>query len=111
MSATAALAVVMAAWLAIGVVTGRAMGRRGHDGFTWMILGATLGPLVVALALSAWRRAGPSTRPAAGGRRAWPRSPGPVRTGASPRLLCASVLDVDRADATGRPARSPMEKE
>ncbi len=69
MSATAALAVVMAAWLAIGVVSGISMGRRGHDAFTWMLLGATLGPLVVPLALSTHRRTGPRMRRAA---RGWP---------------------------------------
>jgi hypothetical protein len=63
MSATAALAIVMASWLAIGVVTGATMGRRGHDGFTWMLLGATLGPLVVPLALSTQHRSGPTRRP------------------------------------------------
>jgi hypothetical protein len=68
MSATTALAVVMAAWLAIGVVTAIAMDRRGHDAFTWMLLGAILGPLVVPLALSAQRRTGATTRPAGGGR-------------------------------------------
>ena len=62
MSATTALAIVMVAWLACGVVTGTAMGRRGHDAFTWLLLGATLGPLVVPLALSTHRRTGPTQR-------------------------------------------------
>jgi hypothetical protein len=70
MSATTALAFVMAAWLAIGVVSGITMGRRGHDGFTWMLLGATLGPLVVPLALSTQRCAGPTRPPTAQG---WPQ--------------------------------------
>ena len=73
MSATTSLAIVMVAWLAIGVATGIAMGRRGHDGFTWLLLGATLGPLVVPLALSTWRRTGPTTGAAA---RVWPPEPG-----------------------------------
>jgi hypothetical protein len=73
MSATAALALVMAAWLAIGVVTGRTMRRRGHDGFTWLLLGATLGPLVVPIALSTRRHTGPTTGAAP---QAWPPEPG-----------------------------------
>ena len=74
MSATTALAIVMVAWLAIGVVTGIAMGRRGHDAFTWLLLGATLGPLVVPLALSTHRRTGPTARPVTRGR---PQEPPP----------------------------------
>src|SRR5688572_10122278 len=31
------------------------MGRRGHDGFSWLVLGALLGPLSIVLAVSAWR--------------------------------------------------------
>jgi hypothetical protein len=91
MSATAALALAMAAWLAIGVVTGRAMGRRGHDGFTWLVLGATLGPLVVPLALSTWRRTGPTTGAAAPTRPPQPgrHPPGGRRT---PRVAAAWLL-------------------
>lgn len=95
MSATRALALVMLAWLAIGVMTGIAMGRRGNDRFTWTVLGATLGPLAVPLALSTQRRTGPTVGPAA---RAWPpessRDPGPGR---SPRVAAAWLLGwIDR---------------
>jgi hypothetical protein len=88
MTATTALALVMAAWLAIGVVSGITMGRRGHDGFTWMLLGATLGPLVVPLALSTQRRTGPSKHPAA---RSWPQASRrrPRRRRRSPRMAAA----------------------
>jgi hypothetical protein len=51
MSATTALALVMLIWSLIGVATGRIMDRRGHDRFTWWLLGTVLGPLVVPLAL------------------------------------------------------------
>lgn len=77
MSATTALAIVMIGWLVIGVVTGLTMGRRGHEGFTWLVLGATLGPLVVPLALSTNRRTGPSRRPVT---RRHPQVPPPVVT-------------------------------
>jgi hypothetical protein len=91
MSATRALALVMLAWLAIGVMTGVAMGRRGHDRFTWTVLGATLGPLVVPLAMSTQRRTGPTVGPAG---RAWPpessRDPGHGRR--SPRVAAAWLL-------------------
>jgi hypothetical protein len=91
MSATAALALVMAAWLAIGVVTGRTMSRRGHDGFTWLLLGATLGPLVVPLALSTWRHTGPTTGAATG---SWPPEPGrrPPHGRPLPRVTVAWLL-------------------
>jgi hypothetical protein len=89
MSATTALAIVMVAWLAIGVVTGIAMGRRGHDGFTWLVLGATLGPLVVPLALSTHRRTGPSLRPVAQG---WPQGPPPIVTADSGRRSAPAPL-------------------
>ena len=51
MSATTALAIVMLIWSLIGAATARIMGRRGHDRFTWWLLGTVLGPLVVPLAL------------------------------------------------------------
>jgi hypothetical protein len=88
MSATAALALVMATWLAIGVVAGRAMGRCGHDGFTWLLLGATLGPLVVPLALSTWRRTGPTAGAAA---QPWPPEPSrqPPHAPRTPRVAAA----------------------
>ena len=56
MSATSALAIAMLIWLTIGVVTGIIMGRAGHDRFGWTLLGAVLGPLVVAPALVFRRR-------------------------------------------------------
>ena len=62
MSATTALAVVMIAWLAIGVATGSFMGWRGHDWFTWGLLGAVLGPLVIPLVVASGGRAGVGTR-------------------------------------------------
>ena len=42
-------------WLAIGVVTGVIMARRGHDFRTWFGLGAISGPLVVRLVADADR--------------------------------------------------------
>lgn len=95
MSATRALALIMLAWLAIGVMTGIAIGRRGHDRFTWTALGATLGPLAVPLALSTQRRTGPTAGPAA---RTWPpessRDPG---YGRSARVAAAWLLGwIDR---------------
>jgi hypothetical protein len=115
MSATTALAIVMVAWLAIGVVTGTTMGRRGHDAFTWMLLGATLGPLVVPLALSTHRRTGPPPRPVT---RVWPHGPPPFTATdsergsppdrsarwSSPGRTCASAVEVHRNAATAPPA-------
>jgi hypothetical protein len=108
MSATRALALVMLAWLAIGVMTGIAMGRRGHDRFTWTVLGATLGPLAVPLALSTQRRTGPTVGPAA---RAWPpessRDPG---HGRSPPGGGGLALGLDRShpQRSGEPGRRTL---
>ncbi len=55
-TATTALLVVIVVWLLIGVVASVVMGRRGHRPFTWGILGAALGPLVVVLAQHDVRR-------------------------------------------------------
>jgi len=46
---------VVAAWATIGVVLLMMMGRRGHNGFGWLILGSLLGPLGVVLAIDARR--------------------------------------------------------
>jgi hypothetical protein len=69
----------MAAWLAIGVMTGLVMRRRGQDWFTWWLLGTVLGPLVIPLAMSSRAGAGggarrPVRRPRPHGLpdRAWP---------------------------------------
>ncbi len=48
-------AVVAAAWLVIGLVLSIMMGRRGHNSFGWLVLGAVLGPLGVVLAIDARR--------------------------------------------------------
>ena len=47
--------VIGAAWLAIGLVLSIVMGRRGHDSFSWLLLGTVLGPLAVVLAVEAGR--------------------------------------------------------
>ena len=47
--------VIGAAWVAIGLVLSTVMGRRGHDGFSWLVLGTVLGPLAVVLAVEAGR--------------------------------------------------------
>jgi len=44
---------VATAWLAIGVILSIVMGRRGHNGFGWLIVGGLLGPLGVVLAVNA----------------------------------------------------------
>ena len=56
MSPTGALAVVILAWVTIGIIAGLVMGRRGHSWFTWAALGAVLGPLVIPLAVGSIRR-------------------------------------------------------
>src|SRR4051794_19237002 len=50
-----AVLVIAACWAAIGIVLSTVMGRRGHSGFEWLVLGTLLGPLGVILAVDAWR--------------------------------------------------------
>lgn len=37
--------VVGAGWLAIGLVLAVVMGRRGHSGFAWLVVGTVMGPI------------------------------------------------------------------
>jgi nucleotide-binding universal stress UspA family protein len=46
---------VVAAWSAIGLVLSIVMGRRGHNGFGWLVMGALLGPLGIVMAVDAGR--------------------------------------------------------
>jgi len=48
---------IIAAWLTIGLMLSVLMGRRGHNSFGWLVLGAVFGPLGVVLAVDAWRHA------------------------------------------------------
>ena len=56
MTATAVLFALLCVWLVIGIVSCFVMTRRGHDPWSWGVLGALLGPLVIPLALAAVRR-------------------------------------------------------
>jgi nucleotide-binding universal stress UspA family protein len=47
--------ILAALWVAIGVTASFVMGRRGHSSFTWLLLGAVLGPLVIPIGMSAVR--------------------------------------------------------
>ena len=55
MTASAMLVALGLAWVTIGILTGLLMARRGHSWFTWTLLGAVLGPLVVPLVFSELR--------------------------------------------------------
>jgi nucleotide-binding universal stress UspA family protein len=50
------LLIIGCIWMLFGVVYGIAMGRRGYDWWSWAILGAIFGPLVIPLAISLRRR-------------------------------------------------------
>jgi hypothetical protein len=56
MSRTLVMAILLATWLATGVIAGIVMGRRRHDWFPWWLLGVAFGPLLVPLALGAEHR-------------------------------------------------------
>lgn len=58
MTATLALLILGVGWLVIGVATAVVMGRRGHDPFTWLLVGVLLGPLAVPPAVAASRHPG-----------------------------------------------------
>ncbi len=49
------LGLVAVIWLATGVVLSIVMGRRGHNGFGWLVTGTLLGPFGVVLAVDASR--------------------------------------------------------
>lgn len=53
MDATERLLLIAVAWGTIGVVAAILMGRRGHNSFAWLILGAALGPLCIPVAMVA----------------------------------------------------------
>lgn len=46
---------IAAAWAATGLALSIVMGRRGHNGFGWLVLGTLLGPSAVVLAVDARR--------------------------------------------------------
>jgi nucleotide-binding universal stress UspA family protein len=47
------VAVVAVGWLSVGLTLSLVMGRRGHDAFSWLILGTLFGPLGAIFALEA----------------------------------------------------------
>lgn len=53
--------VVAASWLSIGLALSLVMGRRGHDAFSWLLLGTLFGPLGAIFAVEA--RGEERTRP------------------------------------------------
>jgi nucleotide-binding universal stress UspA family protein len=55
MTTTQVFLIIATLWVSIGVAASVVMGRRGHSSFTWLLLGALLGPLVVPIAIGAVR--------------------------------------------------------
>jgi nucleotide-binding universal stress UspA family protein len=47
--------VIGSIWVAIGVALSVVMGRRGHNGFGWLVTGTLLGPFALVLAIDARR--------------------------------------------------------
>jgi nucleotide-binding universal stress UspA family protein len=60
MSQATVIIVIAAVWLTIGFVLWVTMGRRGHEGFTWLLIGTLIGPLGILLALDAVSRDEPA---------------------------------------------------
>jgi nucleotide-binding universal stress UspA family protein len=57
MTPTQMLGIAGILWGAIGVAAALVMGRRGHSAFTWLLIGAILGPLVIPIAVGNVRTA------------------------------------------------------
>jgi nucleotide-binding universal stress UspA family protein len=89
MTATQVLVVAVVVWVAIGLIASLVMGRRGHDAFGWLVLGAVLGPLAVPLAVRAVR-----------GER--PRSARVVRTGSEGEGAIDVLVGIDGSDTSAR---------
>ena len=53
MSGPTLVIALAALWLAIGFVLSLVLGRRGHDGFRWLVVGTLLGPLAILIAVDA----------------------------------------------------------
>lgn len=53
MSGPSIVILLAAVWLAIGFGLSLVLGRRGHDGFSWLVVGTLLGPLAILLAIDA----------------------------------------------------------
>ncbi|MFN8233050.1 MAG: universal stress protein [Actinomycetota bacterium] len=129
MSATQVLLVAFVVWIAIGLTAAVVMGRRGHAAFTWLVVGAVLGPLSIPVAIRSVRAGGEVAprelrAPTPGGgtidvlvgidgsdasHAALERSIELIgdRVG---RLVLATVLDVETA-STGGPERREREAE
>ena len=68
MSGGALVLMLGVAWFVIGLTLSLVMGRRGHDGFAWLVLGTVLGPIAVVLAFNSAHYEEPATRMVAEGR-------------------------------------------
>ncbi len=53
MSYATLIVTVALVWLATGLVLAVVMGRRGHDPFAWLVIGAVFGPVAIPLAVDA----------------------------------------------------------
>jgi nucleotide-binding universal stress UspA family protein len=82
--------VVAATWLLVGLLASYVMGRRGHDAFSWFLLGITFGPLAIPLAFDRLR----SER----------RAPRGARSPTRPRAYGVKVLVGVDASAESRAA-------
>ncbi|HEX5095188.1 MAG TPA: universal stress protein [Acidimicrobiia bacterium] len=56
MTATTFLLLFFFVWFVVGLATAAVMARRGHDLWTWVMLGLLMGPLVLALVIPAVHR-------------------------------------------------------
>jgi len=66
---------MLVGWLLVGLSLSLLIGRRGYDGFSWLVLGALLGPLAIVLAIETGLRSkAQEPRVLAGG----PAGAGPV---------------------------------
>lgn len=56
MTPTTWLVIAVVGWLGIGVVLAAALGRRGFDSVSWLLIGIVLGPMAIPIAWNCIRR-------------------------------------------------------
>ena len=102
MSISAFFLGIFLTWAAIGGVSALVMGRRGYAPFSWLVLGAVLGPLVVPLAFSRTRQARQLSRGTDLGMRRGPVDVLVGIDGSAESIAAATAVSVLLGDRLGR---------
>ena len=130
MSYATVVLVVAVSWISIGLTLSLVMGRRGHDAFSWLLLGTVFGPLGLVFAaearteerlspalVAARRGSGPGSVAVLAGIDGSPESEAALIAAAEllgprlGRLTLATVIPYDCGVARERTARATLERE